>query len=96
MQLYENSPFQLAAQNICVGRGQYTGEVSAEILLDLGVSYVLCGHSDHRILYWESNTNVAKKVSHALAKGLRVIACGKRDAACAVPNPLRSSARRAS
>lgn len=66
----------VAAQNSAAqGNGAFTGEVSADILADLGINWVILGHSERRSLYHESNELVAKKTKYALEKGLNVILC---------------------
>lgn len=68
--------FQVAAQNCWVKNGgAFTGEVSAEMLVDLGIPWVIIGHSERRLLLNESNEFVGDKVAYALSKGLKVIAC---------------------
>ena len=56
-------------------RGAYTGEVSAEMLVELGVSGTLVGHSERRQLFGETDETVARRTRAALAAGLGVIAC---------------------
>lgn len=66
----------VAAQNCgAQGNGAFTGEVSADILTDLGVQWVILGHSERRTLFGETNEIVAKKLKYALEKGLNVILC---------------------
>ncbi|KAH9623466.1 hypothetical protein KSS87_020148 [Heliosperma pusillum] len=68
--------FQVAAQNCWVKKGgAFTGEVSAEMLSDLSIPWVILGHSERRALLNESNEFVGDKVAYALSKGLKVIAC---------------------
>ncbi|KAL2558219.1 Triosephosphate isomerase [Forsythia ovata] len=68
--------FHVAAQNCWVKKGgAYTGEVSAEMLVNLGIPWVILGHSERRALLSESNEFVGEKVAYALSKGLKVIAC---------------------
>lgn len=55
--------------------GAYTGEVSADMLRDLGVKYVIIGHSERRQYYNETDFTVNKKVLAALKAGLRPIVC---------------------
>lgn len=55
--------------------GAYTGEVSAVALKDIGVEYVILGHSERRTYFKESDEFVASKVKFALASGLKVILC---------------------
>ena len=56
------------------GNGAFTGETSADMLADMGVSWAVIGHSERRGK-GESNEEVAKKAKYALDKGLKVIAC---------------------
>ena len=55
--------------------GAYTGEVSAEMLKDLGVKYVIIGHSERRQYFGETDITVNKKVQAALSAGLHPIIC---------------------
>lgn len=56
-------------------KGAYTGEISAEMLLDFGCRYVILGHSERRSYYGEPDELVAQKVSRALKAGLVPIVC---------------------
>lgn len=70
------SEIQVAAQNCWVKKGgAFTGEVSAEMLVNLGVPWVILGHSERRALLNETNEFVGEKVAYALSQGLKVIAC---------------------
>ncbi len=55
--------------------GAYTGELSADMLLDAGVKYVVLGHSERREYFGETDEIVNKKVLKAIAKGLVPIVC---------------------
>ena len=66
----------VAAQNMHFeAKGAFTGEVSPPMLVDLGVSHVILGHSERRALFGESDELVRRKVESALAHGLRSIVC---------------------
>lgn len=55
--------------------GAFTGEVSASMLVDVGCSQVLVGHSERRSLYGESDAQVAAKFEAAANAGLRPLLC---------------------
>ena len=55
--------------------GAYTGEVSAEMLIDLGVRTVLAGHSERRHVIGEDDQMVNAKLRHALGAGLQAVLC---------------------
>jgi triosephosphate isomerase len=55
--------------------GAYTGEVSAQMLADLGCRWVIIGHSERRQYHSESDNLVAAKLGAAMAAGLQVIVC---------------------
>jgi triosephosphate isomerase len=66
----------LAAQNMhWEDKGAFTGEISAEMLLDLGCKYVIIGHSERRQYFGETDETVNKKLRQALNKGLLPIVC---------------------
>ncbi|GLT43321.1 hypothetical protein SLA2020_172810 [Shorea laevis] len=70
------SDFHVAAQNCWVRKGgAFTGEISAEMLVNLGIPWVVLGHSERRSFLNESNEFVGEKVAYALSQGLKVIAC---------------------
>ena len=55
--------------------GAFTGEISADMLTDLGVEYVVIGHSERRQYFAETNETVNKRTKAALAGGLKPIIC---------------------
>ncbi len=67
---------QLGAENISdQDKGAYTGEISAAMLLDAGVKYVIIGHSERRGYYAEDDAFLNRKVLKALENGLTPILC---------------------
>jgi triosephosphate isomerase (TIM) len=72
----KGSPVAVAAQNMHFEKeGAFTGEVSAPMLVDAGVSHVILGHSERRQYFAETDEGVAKKTKAALAAGLLPISC---------------------
>ena len=69
-------PFLLGAQHChWEDRGAFTGEVSPAFLAKLDVRYVICGHSERRELFGETDEMVAAKVSAILRHGMTPIVC---------------------
>ena len=76
MKAFKDMRISVGAQNVFYERsGAYTGEVSAEMLRDLGVKYVIIGHSERRQYFGETDFTVNKKVLAALEVGLHPIIC---------------------
>lgn len=74
--LLDTKQYQISAQNVWIkGPGAYTGEIPAEQLKDLGITWTLTGHSERRALCGETNEVVAAKTARALEQGLAVIPC---------------------
>ncbi len=78
------SSLKIGAQDVFWGdKGAYTGEISASMLKNLGVQYVIVGHSEERQDHPEEiNKIINKKISQALKNNLKIILCvgeKKRD-----------------
>ena len=64
------------AQNVYFeDKGAFTGEISAKMLKDLGVEYVIIGHSERRKYFGETDESVNKKIKKSLEAGLKIIFC---------------------
>lgn len=80
------SGIQLAAQNCSEHEwGAYTGEISAAMIMSIGVPYVIVGHSERRQYFGETHKILAAKVDQALAHGLTPIFC------CGEPLEIREA-----
>ncbi len=67
---------KLGAQNMhFADQGAFTGEISGQMLIDVGCQYVIIGHSERRALFGEDDGMINKKVLNALKLGLRPILC---------------------
>ena len=74
--LTDDSVIQVGAQNInCNEVGAYTGEISGEMVKDIGATHSIIGHSERRTLYHETNEIIARKISTTLDFGLTPIFC---------------------
>ena len=73
----------LAGQSVAVGgqdvsvqvKGAYTGEVSADMLRDVGATYAIVGHSERRQYHGETDALVGEKAQAALAHGITPVVC---------------------
>ena len=76
VKILKDSRVAVGAQNLhWETSGPYTGEVSAAMLADLDVKYVIIGHSERRALFGETDLTINKKLHAALDAGLRPILC---------------------
>jgi triosephosphate isomerase len=67
---------QLGAQNLYPeAKGAFTGEISPQMLLDIGCTYCILGHSERRHIMGETDKMIAKKIRAALDAGLGPIFC---------------------
>lgn len=74
--LLSGRPVRLGAQNVCTeASGAYTGETSAGMLNEFGCRYVICGHSERREYYGETDAIVAKKLTMVASAGMTPILC---------------------
>lgn len=91
----KGSNILLGAQDVAAtGNGAHTGEVSCEMLKDIGVQVVILGHSERRHEIGESDALINRKVRRALQQGLEVVLCigellsereaGEAQAVCAL------------
>ena len=74
--LCKGSNIKVGAENVAwAEKGAFTGEISADMLLELGTEYVIIGHSERRQYFGETDASVNARLKTALAKGLKPIVC---------------------
>ena len=76
MDAAQGSNIKIGAENVHFeDHGAFTGEVSAKMLKEIGVEYVLVGHSERRQYFGETDETVNLRTKAALAAGMKVILC---------------------
>ena len=76
VELTKGTNIKVGAENVhWAEKGAFTGEISADMLVELGVPYVIIGHSERRQYFGETDQTVNARVKAALAKGLKPIIC---------------------
>ncbi|MGC8976888.1 MAG: triose-phosphate isomerase [Candidatus Ratteibacteria bacterium] len=74
--IIKKTNIKLGAQNVYFeDEGAYTGEISPLMLKDIGVEYVICGHSERRNIFGETDEIINKKVKKVAEVGMRPILC---------------------
>ena len=72
----KGSKIKLGAENVAwADNGAFTGEISADMLKEIGVEYVIIGHSERRQYFGETDETVNMRLKQALKKGLKPIVC---------------------
>lgn len=72
----KGSKIKLGAENVAwADSGAFTGEISADMLKEIGVEYVIIGHSERRQYFGETDESVNARLKQALNKGLKPIVC---------------------
>ncbi len=72
----KDTNIHVGAENVHFEKsGAFTGEISADMLVDLGVEYVITGHSERRQYFAETDETVNKRTKAALDAGLKAIVC---------------------
>lgn len=67
---------KLGAQNVSwADKGAFTGEISADMLKEFGVEYVIIGHSERRQMFGDTDETVNKRLLAALRHGIKPILC---------------------
>ncbi len=76
VELTKGTNIKVGAENVHFKKsGAFTGEISADMLKEIGVEYVIIGHSERRQYFGETDLTVNRRVKAALAAGLKVILC---------------------
>ncbi len=76
VEMTKNSNVKVGAENVhWAEKGAFTGEISANMLVELGVEYVIIGHSERRQYFGETDQTVNARTKAALLAGLKPIVC---------------------
>lgn len=76
VEMTKGSNVKVGAENVhWAEKGAFTGEISAKMLVELGVEYVIIGHSERRQYFGETDQTVNARMKAALAAGLKPIVC---------------------
>lgn len=72
----KGSVIEIGAENVHFEpKGAYTGEISADMLVECGVKYVIVGHSERRQYFGETDVTVNKRAKAAIAAGMTAVIC---------------------
>lgn len=72
----DSAPVLIGAQNShWLDNGAHTGEISPKMLMDVGASFVIIGHSERRQFYAETDETAHKRLKSALSAGMKAILC---------------------
>lgn len=76
LEVAKGTNIKVGAENVhWADKGAFTGEISAKMLAELGVEYVIIGHSERRQYFGETDQTVNARMKAALAAGLKPIVC---------------------
>lgn len=76
LEAVKGTNIKVGAQNMhFADNGAYTGEISPKMLVEMGVEYVILGHSERRQYFGETDKTVNEKIKAALSHGLKPIVC---------------------
>ena len=76
LSLTEGTNIEVGAENVHFEKsGAFTGEISADMLTEMGVKYVIVGHSERRQYFGETDETVNKRTTAAIEAGMTVILC---------------------
>ncbi|MFC0268184.1 triose-phosphate isomerase family protein [Kushneria aurantia] len=76
LEIFAATPVAVGAQHVAAqASGAYTGEVSAQMLAEMGCRYAEVGHAERRRLFHEDDADIAARTGAALAQGLTPVLC---------------------